>query len=480
MMQIKIKTIMASITKIIPRQITIERRIKKMIHTPAVKIRQIESRIPNIRAVMLNANAIEIIRPVNPAHPKVKIANARAKMINPNRQSSRAVTIPVMLTSRINKERHSTDPAINMIVRMRQIITSVRNGIAVAIMQQRAVKTNPIENSKQAADDMQSVAKAKTNAVNPRHITLNPSIMQIKPNGGTKQPNRVMNNPKVIIPSDKTNAARDSKIMAKQINTPIIASVAARQSASTMVIPAHKIDNASTKAISPHRTTDNAIIDTINVNGAIARHITPRTRAENMMANARTRPIAPTKSKARNNVGEQTASEPIQDKTNIMKQIDPIAMQINPITMQTDPITDRIRQAIDPIIPVMQSAEETSNPPIQHKTATIDTMKNTPVSSAAADINTMIEVRIIRTIMLSMKMIVGTITMPSQLRMMEDNTYANPAKNASMVNITDPIKPNPTAHIVPITKQIKFIINPKIGIMVNTPPIDTKISHIMY
>ena len=262
--------------------------------------------------------------------------------------------------------------------------------------------------------------------------------------------------------------------MAKQANTPIIVNVDARQNAITIVIPAHKIDNASTKAINPHRTTDNAMIDTVNVNGATARHITPRTREQNMMAKARTRPIAPVKSKARNKVGEQTASEPIQDKTNIMKQI-------NPITMQTDPITDRIRQAIDPIIPVMQSADETNSPPIQHNTATIDTMNIIPVSSAAADISTMIETRITRTIMLSMKMIIGTITKPSQLRMMADNIqYATPAKNASMVNITDPIPPNTTAHIVPITKQIKFIINPKIGIMVNTPPIDTKISHIMY
>ncbi len=464
---------MASIPKIIPSPINIERRIKKIPHAPEVNIRQIKRRIPAIRAVMVKANAIEIIRQVNPAQPKVRIANARARMMNPNRQSSNAATMPVMLTNRINRERQSTDPAINVIVRIRQIMTSVKNGIAVAIMQQRAVRQNPIESSKQAADDMQSVAKAKTSAVKPRHITLNPSIMQIKPNGGTKQPNRVINNPKAIIPSDKTNAARDSKIMAKQINTPMIASVAARQNASTMVIPAHKIDNASTKAISPHRTTDNAIIDTINVNGATARHITPRTREQNMMANARTRPIAPVKSKARNKVGEQTTSEQIQDKTNVIKQIDPRTMQIAPIM-------DRMRQAIDPIIPVMQSADEIHSPPIQHNTATTDTMKNTPVSSAAADINTMIEARIIRTIMLSMKMIVGTITMPSQLRMMADNIYATPAKNASMINITDPIPPNTTAHIVPITKQIKFIINPKIGIMVNTPPIDTKISHIMY
>jgi mannosyltransferase OCH1-like enzyme len=136
---------MASITKIIPRQITIERRIKKMIHTPAVSIRQIERRITNIIAIMPKANAIEIIRQVNPAQPKARIANARAKIINPNRQSINAITIPVMLTSRINRERQSTVPAIHVIVRMRQITTSVKNGMAVAIIQHIDAKQNPNE-----------------------------------------------------------------------------------------------------------------------------------------------------------------------------------------------------------------------------------------------------------------------------------------------------------------------------------------------
>jgi hypothetical protein len=145
MMQIKIKTIMASITKIIPRQITIERRIKKIPHIPAVNSMQIERKIPDIIAIMPKANAIEIIRQVNPAQPKARIANARAKIINPNRQSINAITIPVMLTSRINRERQSTVPAIHVIVRMRQITTSVKNGMAVAIIQHIDAKQNPNE-----------------------------------------------------------------------------------------------------------------------------------------------------------------------------------------------------------------------------------------------------------------------------------------------------------------------------------------------
>jgi len=457
MIQIKINAIITSIPKIIPSPINIERRIKKIPQAPAVKIRQIGRRIPAIKAVIANANAIEIIRQVKPAQPKVRIDNARAKIINPNRQRSMAATIPVMLTSRINRERQSTDPAINVIVSMRQIITSVKNGMAVAIMQQRAVRQNPIESSKQAADDKQSVVKAKTNAVNPRHATLNPSIIQIKPpNGNRQHPNSIINRPDAIIPSDKTNAVKDKQIMAKHKKTPIIASVAARHNASTMVIPAHKIDNASTKAINPHRTTDNAMIDTVSVNGATARHITPRTREQNMMANARTRPIAPVKSKARNKVGEQTTSEQIQDKTNVIKQIDPRTMQIAPIM-------DRMRQAIDPIIPVMQSADETNSPPIQHNTATIDTMNIIPVSSAAADISTMIETRITRTIMLSMKMIIGTITKPSQLQKNADARVRAPNITAMIMQI---ILSMPRIMIAPIRvgiPKMKNIIYPMIG-----------------
>ena len=145
MIQIKINAIITSIPKIIPSPINIERRIKKIPQAPAVKIRQIGRRIPAIKAVIANANAIEIIRQVKPAQPKVRIDNARAKIINPNRQRSMAATIPVMLTSRINRERQSTDPAINVIVSMRQIITSVKNGMAVAIMQHIDAKQNPNE-----------------------------------------------------------------------------------------------------------------------------------------------------------------------------------------------------------------------------------------------------------------------------------------------------------------------------------------------
>jgi hypothetical protein len=336
--------------------------------------------------------------------------------------------------------------------------------MAVAIMQQRAVRQNPIESSKQAADDRQSVVKAKTNAVNPRHATLNPSIIQIKPpNGNRQHPNSIINRPDAIIPSDKTNAVKDKQIMAKHKKTPIIASVAARQNASTMVIPAHKIDNASTKAISPHRTTDNAMIDTISVNGATARHITPRTREQNMMANARTRPIAPVKSKARNKVGEQTTSEQIQDKTNVIKQINPITIQIDPRTMLIAPIMDRLRHIIDTIIPAIQRADEMHSPPIQHNTATIDIMKNIPVSSAAADIKTMIEARIIRTATLSMKMIIGTITNPSQLQKNADARVRTPNITAMIMQII----PGMTIMIAPIRKvgipKMKNIIYPMIG-----------------
>jgi hypothetical protein len=90
-------------------------------------------------------------------------------------------------------------------------------------------------------------------------------------------------------------------------------------------------------------------------------------------------------------------------------------------------------------------------------------MKNIPVSSAAADIKTMIEARIIRTATLSMKMIIGTITNPSQLQKNADARVRTPNITAMIMQII----PGMTIMIAPIRKvgipKMKNIIYPMIG-----------------
>ena len=170
--------------RIIPRMVRIDDMMKNIPNTIAVIIRHIETMIPKMKQVMTSNAAMEIINKVNPAHPRVSIANARANIMNPNKSRSIAVTIPVSPTQVIESERHRTVKARNVIVRAKHIIHNAKNGMAVHITHNRAVRKNATEQRKHALADKHKVRSASTRAIRARQIIINPKIIQIKDNAG--------------------------------------------------------------------------------------------------------------------------------------------------------------------------------------------------------------------------------------------------------------------------------------------------------
>ena len=174
-----------------PAHIAIDSRIRNIIHAIPVTMRQIDSRTPKIKHIIVSNSAVEIIKKVNPAHPKVNIANANANIVNPNRHKSIAVTIPVPPMQIIESDRVRTAKARNVIVRARQIIHNAKNGMLVHITHKIAVRKNAREHRKHALADKHKVRRASTRAVRARQIIESPSITQIRHNAGVIIPRAV-------------------------------------------------------------------------------------------------------------------------------------------------------------------------------------------------------------------------------------------------------------------------------------------------
>ena len=170
--------------RMIPSTVRIDARIKNIIHAIPVAMRHIESRTPEIKHIIVSSSAVEIIKKVNPAHPKVNIANASANIVNPNRHKSIAVTIPVPPIQIIESDRVRTAKARNVIVRARQMIHNAKNGMLVHITQRHAVKNHAREHRKHAFTDKHKIRQASTRAIMPKQIIESPSIMQIRHNAG--------------------------------------------------------------------------------------------------------------------------------------------------------------------------------------------------------------------------------------------------------------------------------------------------------
>ena len=366
-MMVAIMTIIANIPQnTIPSTIAIESRMKNIANTIAVIMRHIERAIPEIKHIMVSTNEMAIIKKVNPAQPSINIVNARANIVNPNRHKSIAVTIPVPPIHIIESERHRTIKAKNVIVRARQMIHNAKNGIEVHITHKRALMKNAREQRKHALADKHNVKRASTRAIRKRQIIIDPKITHINPpNGNRQHPTRKMNIPRHIIASESTMQDNERHIMNKQ--KAIIRQIKAKipQINITTVTPKHRMNKEKINAISPHNIIDRAKQATTRANGSIEAHIIPSTMARNVVANANKIPIAPKTSRQRKRVGEQTTREQIQDSMKVIRQIEPTIRQIIPIMHDIAQIIianiESPIQVMEQIIPSRQKIAEIMN-----------------------------------------------------------------------------------------------------------------------
>jgi hypothetical protein len=306
--------------------------MRKIINPIAVIIRHTEVIMVMARQIMERTNADEIIKKANPTHPRTNIDNASANMMNANRHKRSAVTIPVIPIQIINSDRHRTVKARNVIVKNRQRIANAKNGIAVHITHNRAVRKNANEQRKHAEDDKHKIERANIRAIKARHVTNSPIITQIHPPNGNKQnPKKNIDIPISIIPCKNTIHVSERHIIERQrkILNPIADKIP--QSNITAVVPKHNMANARTKAVKPHNATDRAKQATSKANGSIKAHIIASINARRQIQRANTTPIAPANSKARNSVGEQTIREQIQEITKITEHTKPNIRQDIPI-----------------------------------------------------------------------------------------------------------------------------------------------------
>ena len=289
-MVVAIMAIIARIPhKTIPSTKAMDSRIKNIAPAIPVQMRQIEVPIPETKHIMVRNNEMEIIRKVNPAHPKASIANANANIVNPNRHRSMAVTIPVSPMQIIESEIHRAAKAKNVIVRARQIIHKAKNGMLVHITHKRALRQNAREQRRHALADRHNVRRASTRAVMPRQIIINPSIIQIQPPHGSKQhPKKNVSSPRDATVKDRTIQVNERHIM--QMQNAILRQIEARtpQINIMMVVTKHRTDNARANTISPHKTTDRAKQATSKLHGSVNAHSVPNMQARQIMDNERT------------------------------------------------------------------------------------------------------------------------------------------------------------------------------------------------
>jgi hypothetical protein len=371
---IKLTHIIASIITIIatimpnmlPSTNAIDSKMRKIIHPTAAIIRHTEVRMVMARQIMERTNADEIIKKANPTHPRANIDNASANMINANKHRRSAVTIPVIPIHIIDSDRHRPARARNVTVRDKQMIANAKNGIAVHITHNRAVRKNANEQRKHAEDDKHKIERANTRAARARHVMKSPrALIAPQVHGHKQSPKKNIHIPISIIPCKNTIHVSERHIIERQrkILNPIIAKIP--QSNIIAVVPKHNMTNARTKAVKPHNATNRAKQATAKANGSIEAHIIASINARRQIQRANTTPIAPANSKARNSVGEHTIREQIQEITKIAEQTKPNIRQDIPMIQDIEQII--IANIESPIqvrehkIPIIQKIQDIMN-----------------------------------------------------------------------------------------------------------------------
>jgi len=299
----------------------------------------IASPVPKMNASIDSPNKIEI----HITTPRIQAVNssdkAKQSVINPNNNAKSPAVIPVAPIHVRTRDIKNIPPAIAVIHKISNKIPVVKNGIAVHIVHRHAVDANPAMQRHNDAAAKHAVSNASVNADKARQIIPNPKIIQINPKHGMLHPIKVIISP-------RTQARHDAANMVKEIHNMQSMTMMPKDIAAKHVINPHiatddtkMIDNSRTAAMRPINTIQPVTVANDSVIGIIIAQIIPNIRPRHITARARTNPIVPAKTRARNNAGLQTQRDNIDAMQQAIMAIP--ARQATPI--QTAPMLVQIK-----------------------------------------------------------------------------------------------------------------------------------------